>query len=263
MNSFSGTIISLFLSFAVLFILGLHGVQLLLVTLGARKRRPIDISHLQLRPSDKLLTTVGILWKLGFERLGEARTKIGHQSLDAWVFVSADKSIVAELTDLRPKAVAFTTVYSDEAVVETSFPSGEKIETPYYRSHTITTSIEEAHSHQIKQSTEFGAKHGIPQKVETVKDYLYWDTVFREKYAWRKMGRFTWFGIGSILCSGYGVVTTLVITGRLLLDSSTWTAEWLYYDLLSLSKAIAPVVPIAMILFAIELLSNVRKSTPA
>ena len=263
MISFSTIIALLITAFVILLLQGLNGIQKLLVILGASKRRPVDISHLQIRPSDKLQTTIAALLKLGFSRLGELRLKISGQALDGWIFVSIDKSILTEVTEVSPKMVLFTTVYIDDAVVETGFPVGEKIETSNYRSHTIISSIEEAYSHHLKQIADFGQRHGIPRKIETINDYLYWDTVFRKKYVWRKMSRQAWLSVAGILALGYGFVVAMVVVSRLWLQGNNLTAVGLYDNSLFLLKAIAPVALISVIASLVELWGNFRQAKPA
>src|SRR4030042_621562 len=159
-----------------LWIPGKAGIISLLISSGAGKRRPMDISDSPQPLPVEYQTTVDALSNLGFSRLGETLVKIaGVQTVKSRIYISADNLVFAELTEVKMIIWIFTTVYSDDAAVETGFPCGENIETAGFRSHTITTDLEKAYRHQVQQLEAFGRIHGAPRKIGTMQDYLAWD----------------------------------------------------------------------------------------
>lgn len=200
--------------YVTLLLQGWSGINILVITLGAKKRRPINISHLQVSTSTELQSTIDALLKLGFTLLGQVRVNIpGVQAGDSRVFVSSDKLTHAEVTEVMADMVGFTTVYADHAVVETSFPMGERIDTPTFRSHTISSDIERAYLYHLQQVADFSKPHGIPRRLESMNDYLYWDIVYRERYVWQKFRRNFWMGVIKVLALIYVLVATGIVLG--------------------------------------------------
>jgi hypothetical protein len=196
-------IILLFAASITLILMGSLGARTLSLSFETRKGRPVDISHLQRPPAIPLRKTVEALIKMGFNRLGEARIKLSSQSFGVWVFASSDKLTYAELVEEAPGLVLFNTTYKGDAFVETGFPVGENIETHCYRSHTITSNIEKAYLHHTRLIKDFSERHGAPSKIETMTNYLDWDSVFRKQYGWQKGFRNACLNAAQILLLGY------------------------------------------------------------
>lgn len=206
---------------------------------------------------------VDALSKLGFSRLGETRVKItGVQTVKSRIFISADKLVFAELTEIKIQNWIFTTVYSDDAVLETGFPCGEKIETAFFRSHTITTDLEKAYRHQVQQLDSFGRIHGAPRKIETMQDYLSWDAMYRKRYFSRKMRRFMWFAFFDILAVVYGVAALTAATGFLWVSDKS-TAIPSINGMFVLLFAVIPAALAAAILPLIDYWSSRRETKSA
>ena len=230
--------------FTVLFLIlwnrGKAGMATLSISFGAKKRRTVDISD-QLSPlQPEWKPAVDTLSTLGFSRLGEVQVKIpGGQTAKSRMFISADKKVFAELTETESNIVVFTSVFPDDAVVETGFPVGENIETAGFRSHTITTDLEKACLHQVQQVEAFGKVHGVPRKINNMQEYLVWDAMYRKRYVSRKMRRHTWLGFLEVLALGYGF-TALLVALFYWLGSDKSTIEPLIIILFLLLIALAP-----------------------
>jgi hypothetical protein len=253
-------IIILIAIYVVLLAQGKIGIDILLISFGAKKRRPVNISHLQIPPSAKLQATITTLTNLGFYRLGEIRLRIvGVGSFESWIFISSDNLTHTGLTEAMANLVVFETVYKDHAVVETGFPMGENIERPNFRSHTITVGIEDAYTHHVQQITEFIKAHGIPRRIENMNDYLYWDASYRKLYVRRKFSRDTWFALMMVLASGYGLITTLLMAG-FWLQWDNLTITRLHSHLVLLAKMVAPAAIVAQLIPFIALWSSRRES---
>jgi hypothetical protein len=262
MLSFGFAMLLLILGYVMILALGIHGVKTLFISLGAKNRLPIDISHLQTQPPTKLQAAIYVLLNLGFSRLGESSTNIFGSQGKSWIFISPDKSTTAELVVAAPILLSFTTIYNDTAVVETGFPVGERIETPYYKSHTIKSSIEKAYNHQVQQMTNSTKAHGAPCRIENMHDYLYWDVVYRKEHVLRKFSRLLWTGVLYILLLGCGVLSTLIVTG-FFIQGDDLTIEGLYNYLMLLFNTITPIAFISSIIAVISTWSSNRETKPA
>jgi hypothetical protein len=212
------TFFLLFLAFTMYFILfseGVAGIQSLLIALQTGKRRVTDVSNLQTNIPYELQKTVDKLSELGFVRFGEVSVNIFDTPRITRLFISPDGVMHAEVAEGVPGMVFFTTVYHDHAVVETGFPFGEKIETPDFRSHTITSDIEKACLHHIQQITEFGRTHGLPKKLENMREYLIVDGIYRARYVRLRFRRLIWINILKISAVAYAILSTLILIGLL------------------------------------------------
>jgi len=140
---------------------------------------PRDVSTSPLQPPPLVAT----LTAMGFRRLGEASTyfhAIGKEVL-CWILVDSTETVQAEVV-AAPAASALLTAFADESIVETGFPEGGHLETPAFRSRTITGSAGQAYEYQLWQAAAWSAAHGAVQKATTLADYLHWDEVYRARY---------------------------------------------------------------------------------
>lgn len=129
--------------------------------------------------------------------------------------------MVAEVVESDLGALLLSTTYHDEAVVETAYPTGERIRTADFRSYTVTTSVQDAYAYHLKRVAEFGAEHGPPSRIEHMTSYLRCDAVYRLRYARRKLRRFLWAGIVLLASLGYSFVTLLMFISLSLIDPSS------------------------------------------
>jgi hypothetical protein len=231
---------------------GRAGIVSLLISSGAKKRRPVYISDPPQPVPAEYQAAVDELTNLGFSRLGETLVKIPSiRPTISRIFISADKLVFAELTEIKIKNSIFTTVYSDDAVVETGFPFGENIETAFFRSHTITTDLEKAYRHQVQQLDSFGKIHGAPRKIETMQDYLACDAMYRTQHASRKFRRITRLSILQILALVYGAAVLLAAIGLWWVSDKT-TITPLVYKMLVLLAALAPAALVSPMLLMLS-----------
>jgi hypothetical protein len=237
MGFFFMELIILVILYLILYNRGRAGFLTLLISFGAGKRRSEDISGEELPVPPELKHAVETLSKLGFSRLGEVRVKIpGGQSAGSRIFISKDKRVFAEVTESR--IVLFTTVFTDDGVVETGFPVGENFNTRKFQSHTVTADIEQAYNHHLQQIKGFRKPHGVPRKISTMPDYLAWDAMYREKHVARKMRRHTWLGFLQTAALGFGIAALLAAV---------------VYWLGSEKSTIEPMLFIALVLVAVLL----------
>lgn len=195
--------------FLVLWNRGKAGWITLMISFGAGKRRSEDVSERKSLIPPELSPMVETLSRIGFTRLGEVQVKIpGRQTMGSRILISTDKTVFAELTETQ--IVVFTTVFADDAVVETGFPVGERIQTRNFRSHTITTDLEAAYRHQLQQVEVFSKTHGVPRRIETMQDYLAWDAMYRKHYVSRKMRRHTWLALLQVWTLVCGILALLL-----------------------------------------------------
>lgn len=207
---------------------GFHGWRSIRIYRGVTQRRAIDSSNLQLAPPLPLQASIATLTALGFRRLGETQTKMPFAASlgTTWVFIDPEGTTHAEVIRGEPAMLCFSTMYDDMAVVETGHPFGEQIETPDFRSHTITTSIEDAYRYHQCQIAEFGAAHSTPRPIRDMTDFLREGEIYRVRYARHKMRRLYWINMVHLATFGYAVV---VLAMMLLRDPyPVLSYEWLW-----------------------------------
>ena len=188
--------------------IGWKGWISILMSLGAKYRKPIDISHLLNPPPPITHKNIEALKLLGFRRLGEAQIKSPFNPLvTVWVFTHLETQIQAEVAWKR---VAFSTYFQEKTLLVTDFPNGEHIEIPNYQSHTITTSIDHAYKYHIKQIVKFSQKHSQPHPIRNMADYLKWEAVGRKYYAARKLMRWVGADIVRLTVFVYGCLVLIL-----------------------------------------------------
>ena len=202
---------------------GWLGWRIVQTYIGVPKRRPVDVTHLHTPPSPQIQPTVDTLAKLDFKRLGETRTQLpfGEPGV-TWVLIDPQATVVAEVVESDPNAMLlFSTAYNDEAVVETAYPTGERVKTANFRSHTITTSVQDAYVYHREQVADFSTEHGHPSRIEHMASYLRCDAVYRLRYARRRLRRYLWAGGAQLAALGYMLVTLLAFISLSLIDPSS------------------------------------------
>jgi hypothetical protein len=187
---------------------GRGGIDTLLIRFGAAKRRSMDVSGQEIPVPPELKYTIEALAKLGFKRLGEVQVELpGKRTSFSRLFVSKDQKVFVDLAESR--ILLFTSVFKDDAVVETGFPVGENISGKNFQSHTVTTGMEPALRHQRAQLEAFGKTHGPVRKIKTIPDYQVWEAMYRRRYITRKMLRHTILGFFQLSLLGYGISALL------------------------------------------------------
>lgn len=165
-------------------------VNALALYFGVRARRGEDVTTRGFAPPEPLKSTLEALERLGFNRLGEVQTRLPFQQLPVteWVLTSPDQDTLAELVMAGGAPyVQFQSAYPDDAVVETGYPYGERIETADFNSGYEKASLPDAfNAHEIRQMA-FSEKHGTPRKFGDLQTYMQWGAVYRAKHAERKL----------------------------------------------------------------------------
>jgi hypothetical protein len=208
MGFFFGELILLVILFLILYNRGRDGIQTLRISFGAGKRRSADVSGEDHPVPPELAHSLGVLGELGFLRLGEVQVMLpGGQIALSRIHVSADRTIFAELTEGR--IVLLTSVFADDAVVETGFPVGESFDGKKFRSHTVTSDLQAAHAHHRSLLESFRKDHGGPRRMETLRDYLDYEAMYRTEHVARKMRRHTGLGILQAAALLFGILASL------------------------------------------------------
>ena len=192
-KSFFDSVHILFMGFWGLFVI-LFMISLLGVILNLRNQRNIrdslqsDISDQALKPPGGIRYIADLQNELGIRRLGEVQSLVKGEKFVTWCFVDQDETVVSEVVDLPTlePMLQFSTWFSDEALVETIYPAGENINDPFYRSHGIGTTIEDAYQHHINQVKDFQRSHGAPMRLGTMHEWMERELVFQRLYRDRK-----------------------------------------------------------------------------
>jgi hypothetical protein len=230
--------------------LGWHGWRMIRVWRGVSKHRPVDITHQDTPPSSQTKPIIDTLAELSFKRLGETLTELGESSGVTWVLIDPQATVVAEVVESDPGAMLlFSTTYTDEAVVETGYPSGERINTSSFRSHTIATSVQDAYTHQMEQIAELGDQHGVPRRVGQMRAYFEVDAIHRLRHARRKLRRYLWMGILHLAALGSSLSMLLVFLLLLLREPSRELVTQRFWAL-NLQLVLAAVISYLMLSWA-------------
>ena len=262
MSGLAITILMLCLSYAILLYMGVNGFVGLQVSLGVRKRRGEDVTHLHLSPSPKLEPMLDTLSRLGFVRLGEIGLKVPWHSIQyERVFCSPDHSIIAEATEIMPNMVQFSTTFHDGAVVETVYPMGENINTTDFVSHTITSNVETAYQHHCQLISESSKKHSDPVRMPTIAELLQWEIVYRERYALRKFRR----SIGTQFSGVFWLVLGLALTALTILkiDHSLISRDEVSLRLSLLWQELIPIAWVSYLTAPIAVWSGQKEPDPS
>jgi hypothetical protein len=110
-----------------------------------------------------------------------------------WLFLDENGTTCADVIETddvdREPRLAFWTTFSDTAAVETRYPVGERIDTPDFRSHTISSDVQDAYQHHLRQVADFGTHHGAPIQIKNMDDCLQQDMIYHENHAQRESRR--------------------------------------------------------------------------
>ena len=189
--------------------IGWTGLVNLQINLGTKKRRPIDISHLQLTPPSKTKEIIASLNSLEFHRLGESQLELPiKKSVTVWILINSNNTIQAETGFGR---ISFSTFFQDNVLVVTDYPNGEHIEMPKYQSHTITSSISDAYQHHLEQVAKFSQKYGSPNIIRNMADYFQWETMGRLNYGSIKLRNFLLVDIVRLATFGYAAIICMTL----------------------------------------------------
>jgi hypothetical protein len=183
---------------------GWKGWVNILMSLGAKYRKPTDVSYLLIPPPPISKKNIEALKAIGFRRLGEAQIKSPFKPpITVWVFFQTETHIQAEAAWKR---VGFSTYFQDKTLVVTDFPNGERIEMPNYQSHTIMTSVADAYQYHLRQVTKFSQKYGDHHPIRSMSEYLHWEAVGRKHYGTIKLMRWIRADIVRLITFTYGIL---------------------------------------------------------
>ena len=197
-------ILELFRSGRKILKVGWNGWVNILMSLGAKYRKPVDVSHLLLPPPPICQENIDALKAIGFRRLGEAQIKSPFKPpITVWVFFHIETQIQAETAWKR---VGFSTYFRDKTLVVTDFPNGERIDMPNYQSHTIKTSVADAYEYHLRQVAKFGQKYGNPHPIRNMSEYQRWEAVGRKHYGTIKLMRWIRADIVRLITFVYGIL---------------------------------------------------------
>jgi hypothetical protein len=187
---------------------GWNGWVNILITLGAKYRRPSDVTNVFLTPPPATQKNIDLLKTIGFNRIGEAQVKLPFRSpVTVWVLANESGDVQAETAWKR---VSFSTYFREKVLLVTDFPTGEHINTPTYQSHTITTALPVAYQYHLQQVAKFSQTFGTPHLIRNMVNYLRWEAMGRTHYGLRKVQRYTWISLVRLGSFLYGCLVLLL-----------------------------------------------------
>jgi hypothetical protein len=148
--------------------IGWRGWVNIFLTLGAKNRQPVAVSHLLIPPSAADQKNIEELKSLGFRRLGEAEVKSPFRlPLHVWVFAHVENRIQAEAAGRR---VGFSTYLQEKTLVVTDFPTASTSMTETINLIPLLQAYR-CLSLSSQQVEKFSWKCGPPIR-QTMNDYL-------------------------------------------------------------------------------------------
>lgn len=151
---------------------------------GAPERRSRDVSAEGRLSPESITAFVAALDLLGFRRLGETAVDLpGLSDATTWYFTSPDETTVAEVAAVGYGLLDFSTVYADDSTVYTSFPVGENLDRPGFRSRRNAEGIGAAYTRHRQEAAAFQAEHGPPRRLGDMAALLAWGETFRQRYS--------------------------------------------------------------------------------
>lgn len=152
-------------------------------------RRDEDVTLENHQPTRNAALLINQLTELGFTRLGETRSPL-HQNPITWILSNPDHTDLVEVVDLQDKLPAmlqFTTVFANEAVLETMYPIGENKDFPQHRFRFNSVSVQSAYEQHTLDRFRLESQHGAPRSIRSLVEYLNWDMRYRELYGRNKL----------------------------------------------------------------------------
>ena len=244
---------------------GWSGFKAILNYAGAPKRRAEDISHKDISPSSTLKPVIDVLISLGFTRLGETLTYLPLVPFGGitWLFLDEKGTTcvdIVEVGDVDAKPMlAFWTTFDDAATVETGYPTGERIDTPDFRSHTVPGSVQDAYQHHLRQVADFGAHHGAPIQFRGMDDYLQQSAIYREHHARRQLRRLFLDNLVNVMSCIYALCASIAVVVSMW-HSEAFTLQLLFDKLLRLTILLTPAVVITFVISQVSVWMG-RKSS--
>lgn len=157
-----------------------------------KTNRSADVTSENRVPPAVLRPGILTLNELGFCRLGEETTVTadGKELGCEWIFISADRQVVAGLLPDRMRVggflAGFQTIFPDYAWLLTFYPTGFPrditITRPDFRFRHNHSSVQDAYNSHRAELSDFAQQHGTPALLPTMADYLAFAPIFRERY---------------------------------------------------------------------------------
>jgi hypothetical protein len=251
--------------FFLLMVNGWLGHKGVLIYAGVSRRRAEDISHKEISPSPTLEPVVDLLISLGFTRLGETITYLPLASLGSitWLFLDKNRTTCVDVVqagdvDVKPM-LAFWTTFNDAASVETGYPTGERIDTPDFRSHTVPSGVKDAYRHHLRQVADFGTYHSTPIQFRSMDDYLQQSATYREHHAQRKLRRLFLDNLVNVIGCIYALCASIAV-GVSMQHSEALTLQLLFDKLLQLTMLLTPAVVVTFVISRVSVWVGRKRS---
>lgn len=159
---------------------------------GVTTRQPQDVSLENHVPTPNAARLIAEATELGFVRLGETVTHVEgsrHNGI-TWVLINEDRTITAEVIDIggdMPAMLEFSTMFMDEASLDTLYPIGETKDFPLLRVRFSAISAAIAYELHIQNRRVMETEHGTPRRIPSMIEYLNLGMRYRELHGRNKL----------------------------------------------------------------------------
>lgn len=132
-------------------------------------------------------TNIRPLWDsirgLGFTRLCEISKEVQGAGAQFQRFFSSPDGRVTALIIDKSGMVGFLSFFGEETILQTTFPLGQNLDAPHYRSRFCEESVEIAYQFHLNEVLEFEQKYGKPLLIENIGHIIHWDKIDNQKHS--------------------------------------------------------------------------------
>lgn len=135
------------------------------------------------------------LAKLGFQGIGRLEIKLfwQRQYNVCWYYIDADATTCASVSSYKSEKstliIAFISWFTDNALIETLYPIGERINEPNYISQFVKNDLEAGYHQHRQRIQDWSERHGAPIVIHDVKQLIPLDQVEMKLYRRRRYRR--------------------------------------------------------------------------
>jgi hypothetical protein len=158
--------------------------------MGTSSRRQADVTGRATEPDADVVGRIGFLEGLGYHRLGETRTDVGDDAVDAWILAAADARTYAILVAGTPPDAGLTGFYS-------AWPDGTWLGTIHPRGTPLTfrsldlridpRPLDLVESGHRLEAERLSLIHGQPREIRTMPDMLALEADYRVRFGGREL----------------------------------------------------------------------------
>jgi hypothetical protein len=159
-------------------------------SIGTRSRRQTDATGNTAEPDPDVLGRISLLEALGYRRLGETRTDVAGDVIEAWILVAADArtyAIIIAGTPPEPGLTGFYSAWPDGTWLGTIHPRGTPLTFRSLELRIDARPIDVVDSGHGSEAERLSLGHGPRREIRTMADMLALDADYRVRFGGREL----------------------------------------------------------------------------